>query len=221
MPSRARSSLDRNADDIRNLIGLHGLVGGVGRGRRHGLEVLNKSAIILITAFWEAYCEDIAAEGLAHIVKHGRSANALPTELKRQLAKELKAAPHELEVWKIADRGWKKYLEGRLGELQTRRNRNLNTPRSDQIDELFLLALGINQISNSWHWRGMSASNAAKKLNQFVTLRGEIAHRGRGLKPVKLAQVKEYYRLVSRLAAKTGGQVQKHMRAITNKPLWT
>ena len=38
------------------------------RGRRYHLEVLNKSAIVLVTSFWEAYCEDIAAEGLAHIV---------------------------------------------------------------------------------------------------------------------------------------------------------
>lgn len=39
---------------------------GTARGRRFDLEVLNKSAIVLITSYWEAYCEDIAAEALDH-----------------------------------------------------------------------------------------------------------------------------------------------------------
>jgi hypothetical protein len=80
VPSRARNSLDENLKDISRLIGLHTMVGGSGPGRRHGLEVLHKSAVVLITAYWESYCEDIAAEGLAHIVKHGKSANVLPKE---------------------------------------------------------------------------------------------------------------------------------------------
>src|SRR5438309_5226988 len=114
MPSGARKSFDRNLGDIKRLVALHSMVGGTGAGRRYGLEVLNKSAIVLITAYWEAYCEDIAAEALAHIVAHARSSDVLPNELKKQLAKELKQAPHELELWKIADRGWKKYLSDRL-----------------------------------------------------------------------------------------------------------
>jgi hypothetical protein len=69
MPSEARKSLDDNLEDIRRLLALHATVGGKGKGRRYGLGVLNKSPVVLITAYWEAYCEDIAAEALAHIVK--------------------------------------------------------------------------------------------------------------------------------------------------------
>jgi hypothetical protein len=75
MASKARSAFDQNAADIQRLLDLHQRVGGDSRGRRYGLEVLNKSAIVLITAFWEAYCEDLAAEGLEHIVKHAKSLN--------------------------------------------------------------------------------------------------------------------------------------------------
>ena len=182
MPSRARNSLDENLKDISRLIGLHTMVGGSGPGRRHGLEVLHKSAVVLITAYWESYYEDIAAEGLAHIVKHGKSANVLPKELKQQLAKDLKAAPHELEVWKIADRGWRTYLGSRLAELRKARNWDFNTPKSDQIDTLFLRALGIKQILRSWKWHGISAAKAGQKLSRYVALRGEIAHRGQGVK---------------------------------------
>jgi hypothetical protein len=126
MPSKARSSLDENLGDIDVLLALHSMTGGDAPGRRYGLEVLNKSAIVLITACWEAYCEDLASEALAHIVKFSKSSDALPDELKRQIAKEIKGAQHELEVWKVADDGWKLYLTSRLGKLTEERNRRLN-----------------------------------------------------------------------------------------------
>ena len=125
----------------------------------------------MVTAYWEAYCEDIAAEAVAHIVKHTKSSSLLPEELKKQLAKELKAAPHELEVWKIADRGWEKYLSDRLEQLKEKRNRELNTPKTAQIDDLFFKALGIKTISASWKWKRMSANQAGAKLDKYVTLR--------------------------------------------------
>ena len=220
MPSRARTSLSENLQDIKRLIDLHTMVGGKGPGRRHGLEVLHKSSIVLMTAYWESYCEDIAAEGLAHIVTHGKSAGALPKELKKQLADDLKKAQNQLELWKIADKGWKTYLQGRLADLRNARNWDFNTPKADQIDKLFLRAIGINQISKTWKWPGMSAANAAKKLGDFVSLRGAIAHRGQALQSVKLSDVKEYRSFIGRLAAKTGGEVNRHVKAITNKPLW-
>ena len=220
MPSRARKSFDENLKDIGRLIGLHALKGGKGPGRRHGLEVLHKSAIVLISAFWEAYCEDIAAKALAHIVKNAKSSDALPNELKKQLAKDLKAAAHELEVWKIADDGWRKYLGSRLEELRQKRNWDLNTPKADELDKLFLRALGIDQISKSWRWRGMSAANAANKLDDYVSLRGAIAHRGQGLKTITLSHVKDYRGFIRRLASKTGGAVNKNAKAITKQSLW-
>ena len=62
MPSEARKAFDANVADVDRLLALHSTAGGAGQGRRYGLEVLNKSAIVLVTAYWEAYCEDIAAE---------------------------------------------------------------------------------------------------------------------------------------------------------------
>jgi hypothetical protein len=167
MPSEARKSLDANLEDIERLLALHQTAGGSGKGRRHGLEVLNKSAIVLTTSYWEAYCEDIAAEALSHIVAYAKAAKDLPNELKKQLAKELKGAPHELEVWKIADRGWKKYLGDRLDQLKAKRNWNFNTPKTDQIDKLFLHAIGIKKISASWKWpKKMTVARATAKLDK-------------------------------------------------------
>lgn len=221
MASAARKAFDKNVKDIERLLELHNQIGGGQKGRRYGLEVLNKSAIVLITAFWEAYCEDVASEGLAHIVKHAKSADALPKELKKQVAAELKKHNHELELWKVADDGWRIYLGDRLEALREARGRKLNTPKTANIDALFLLAVGINKISDSWRWaRKMSAKRASEKLDKFVELRGAIAHRGQHSDSVKKAQVEDYFEFVKSLAAKTGGSVNYHVKTITGKPLW-
>ena len=74
MASQARAAFDKNAADIERLLEIHADLGGDQRGRRFRLEVLNKSAVVLITAFWEAYCEDLAAEALDHLIQHSKTA---------------------------------------------------------------------------------------------------------------------------------------------------
>lgn len=186
------------------------------------MEVLNKSAIVLITSYWEAYCEDIAAEGLQHIVDHAPDAADLPKDLRKQIAKELERDLNDLAVWEIADDGWRDYLRKRLAALQEERNRKLNTPKASNIDDLFMKALGITKISDSWRWATkMTVARARNKLDKFVTLRGAIAHRGADSKSVRKAQVTDFFDFVQKLASKTGGKVNRHVRLITGKPLWT
>lgn len=221
MPSNARKAFDENVQDVERLMDLHKQKGGSLRGRRFGLEVLNKSAIVLITSFWEAYCEDIAAESLAHIVKYATSAKLLPKELKKQIAKELKANLNELAIWSVADNGWKSVLEKRLIKLKEERNKNLNTPKSVKVDDLFMTALGISKISGSWRLSSrMAPEQARNKLDKYVTLRGSIAHRGVASKSVKKVDVEDYYSLIKKIAAKTGGKVNAHTRSITGRYLW-
>ena len=180
MASKARSSFDKNAEDVQKLLDLHKKEGGDTPGRRYGLEVLNKSAIVLITAFWEAYCEDIAAEGLEHIVIHAKSSDAIPVELKKVLTKKIKSANNDLELWRIADDGWKQYLKDHLAELKEVRDRKLNTPKTQQIDDLFKSALGIEKMSGSWSWaKKMTSARATDKLDKFVSLRERLLIAGK------------------------------------------
>ena len=221
MPSKARTAFDENLKDIGILMELHQQESGTSRGRRYDLEVLNKSAIVLITSYWEAYCEDIAAEALAHIIKYSKSADALPKELKKVIAKELESDKNDLAIWKIADRKWKNYLQSRLEKLQEARNRKLNTPRADNIDQLFESAIGISKISSSWNWATkMTVARSRTKLEKFVTLRGSIAHRGKSSESVKKAEVQDYLGFIKQLAAKTGGRVNSNVKIVTGKPLW-
>jgi hypothetical protein len=220
MSSKAWAAFKENAEDVTRLLQIHADVGGDAKGRRFGLEVLNKSAIVLITAIWEAYCEDIAAEALAHIVAHAKSSATLPKEFKKRLAAEIRADKNELAMWNLADQGWRAQAQGRLAAMMQDRNRKLNTPRADQINELFASAIGLPDVSDAWHWKKMSAANARVKLDKYVTLRGAIAHRGASASTVKKAQVTDYFQLVRKIASWTGGRVNSHVFDVTGKRLW-
>jgi hypothetical protein len=221
MTSKARQSFDANVQDVERLLQIHSQNGGTGKGRRYGLEVLNKSAIVLITAFWEAFCEDLAAEGLEHLVREASSADALPIALKKQIAKELKEKINQISVWEISDDKWRGYLIRRLADLQIQRNLNLNTPKSAQLDELFENAVGIERISGAWTLSTKTSPiQARKKLDDFVTLRGNVAHRGVHGDGVKRKDVVDYFKLVRSLADKTGEKVNSHVEEITGKRLF-
>jgi hypothetical protein len=220
MASRARKAFDKNCQDIERLLEIHTDLGGDKRGRRRRLEVLNKSAVILLCAYWEAYCEDIAAEGLAHLVQHARDADSLPKELRKKVAADLKAEKNDLAVWDLSGDRWRKVLTDRLARLQEERNRRLNTPRSDRIDELFENALGISRISTDWRWPRLPAEKSRRKLDEFVTLRGDIAHRGTAATSVKKRQVEEAVEHLRRLVGRTGRRVNLTVTSATGKKLW-
>lgn len=96
-----------------------------------------------------------------------------------------------------------------------------DTPKTVQIDELFLKALGIPRMSDNWRWKPtMTADRARTKLDKYVTLRGAIAHRGTDLESVKKAQVKDYFEFIRRLAEKTGSAVGSLARRMTGKSPW-
>ncbi|MFD4357231.1 HEPN domain-containing protein [Nocardia sp. NPDC058518] len=220
MASKARLAFDKNCEDVDRLLEVHVSLTGTAPGRRRQVEVLNKAGVVLITAFWEAYCEDIAAEGARHLVKHAKSANDLPEHLKKLVAKELSDQKHDLAAWQLADNGWRTFIEARLASIEAERNRRLNTPKTSQIDELFARSLGIEQMSKSWAWPRNPATKTAAKLDAFVTLRGSVAHRGTAAGGVKKKDVVDYYTLVKKLVSLTGGKVNGSVRKSTGKPLW-
>lgn len=220
MPSKARTAFDENVQDINKLLQLHAAEGGDQPGRRYGLEVLNKSAIVLITSFWESYCEDLAEEALEMIVQHAPNADALPKEIKKVIAKALKDDKNELAIWGIADTKWKDVLRTNFASLKAERNKTFATPKSFNVNELFESAVGLSSLSSNWRWEKMTPPQAAKKLNDFVSKRGDIAHRGSSTTTVKKSEVVAYLNHVKKLAAKTGGAVKKHVKMITGQDLW-
>jgi hypothetical protein len=67
----------------------------------------------------------------------------------------------------------------------------------------------------------MAVTGAAGKLDRYVTMRGDIAHRGKGTVTVKKHQVEDYFDFIKNLATKTGGAVNSYVEQITRRPLWS
>lgn len=104
LPSVAWIKFNENAVDVRRLIKIHATAGGYPQE----VEVLNKSAVVLIAAVWEAFCEDLAAEARKHLVAHIPRATALPDEVKRPIATHIEnKEKNEPAIWDLADDGWK------------------------------------------------------------------------------------------------------------------
>lgn len=221
MPSNARNSFDENLKDVEKLMALHAPENGTSAGRIQNLEILNKSAIVLITSYWEAYCEDIAAEALEHIVMNTASASGLPVEIKKLVSKEIRNSLNELEAWSLSDDGWRTFLRSRLDILKEARDRKLNTPKCGNIDSLFLSAIGLKNATGGWNWsEKLTPLEAKEKLDKYISLRGEIAHRGNSETSVTKKKVDDYLIFVRRAAAKTGGAVNKHVKAVTGSGLF-
>jgi hypothetical protein len=212
MPTTARTRFEANASDVKHLLDIHELLGGTDPGRRSDqLQVLNKSGIVLVCAIWEAYCEDLAAEALDFLVRHVSGPDKLPKSLRKRVAKELESDVNRLAVWKLAGSGWQPLLLQRLTDLQDERNRGLNTPKADNIQELFDEALGLADVSATWYWGGMARERARGKLDEYVTLRGDIAHRGTAHR-VQRDKVHDFLNHVERLVAKTDTKVNDFLR---------
>lgn len=136
------------------------------------------------------------------------------------MAKELKDDKNELAIWEIADTGWKDVLRLRLKRMQESRARKLNTPKSEQIKLLFHDVLGIDDITEVWYWPKMSSTHAANKLDAFISMRGEIAHRGAVERAVSKQTVVDFLNHVQRLVRKTGKSVNKSVEDATGEALF-
>ncbi|SEO07220.1 HEPN domain-containing protein [Palleronia pelagia] len=218
--SQAFRQFGKNESDIKRLLDLHRKEGGKGPGRRRGLEVLNKSAIVLITAFWEAYCEDVLSEALLYLTEHASNASLLPRDIRNRVATELKREENHQAVWSLSGDGWRTHLLERFDLMKEQRARKLNTPKATQIDDLFLTGLGLKNISESWLIApGKDANWSREKLDKFVSLRGAIAHRGVDGDSVTKKLVDEYFSVIRRLVAKTDDAVKEHIeKALASNP---
>lgn len=220
MTSGAATTFSQRTQDVDRLMEIHTDIGGTDVGRRVGVEVLNRSAIVLITAMWEGYVEDLAAEAVEHLVEHVQAPDGLPVALRRQVAAELKTDSHDLAAWKLAGDGWQAHLKGRLADYAVATARNLNTPMTDRVDGLFRRAVGLPRVSDSWEWHRMTAATARTKLDAIVKLRGDVAHGSGVARPVNKATVTRALNHCQRLVQQTDGAVNADLSTQTGVSLF-
>ncbi|MFO0916094.1 MAG: HEPN domain-containing protein [Pirellulales bacterium] len=220
MASTARQTLGANKADLDRLWELHEQETGKGAGRRFYVEVLNKSVVVLVCASWEAFCEDIAREAIQHIVDDCADWSKLPDELKTLIAQQLRDDKHDHAPWRLAGDGWKAQLMGNANRFISDTTSRWNTPKSKQVKELFEKTIGISDITADWNWQNSTVKQSSDKLDEFVALRGEIAHR---LKPVDSVHKKhgtDFFELISRLADKVDASVRTLLHTVTGKNYW-
>jgi len=212
--SKAIRGFESNCKDVERLLEIHVDLTGTAPGRRYGVEVLNKSAIVLICAHWEAYNEDLCDEAVEHLCKRVKNPEKLPLELRKTIAARLKEDKHELAAWKLAGVGWKEVLKSNLQHLQQELTAGLNTPKSAHLQGLYEKSLGIKDITDAWKCRGLTRDNARRKIDKFVTLRGSIAHRGGATSPVTKDHCNDFLKLVRGIVSRVDAHVKKHVQSV-------
>ncbi|MFD9864463.1 HEPN domain-containing protein [Streptomyces alboflavus] len=207
-----RSLLDDALPDIQRLIDFHEKETGRARGRRRPeIQVVSRSAVVLICACWEAFCEDLAAEALCHLADHAPNGAALPNEIKKTLKNSLLDERNELAIWDLADDGWRTALRDRAEMLSRDEDRTLNTPKPTQVQEFFLKNLGLSDITASWRWHKNEPDRTRERLKNFVVLRGSIAHRGSPKGGVLKRDATDGLELIQRLADRSAERVSGHL----------
>lgn len=177
MGSMAKNAFDKNKADINQLWEIHEGFAGAGAGRKRDVEVLNRTAMVFITACWESYVEDLARESFEFMINNVSLARDVPVKVRSLSTKAIFEQKDNTKVWDIADNGWKAILIAHKEVALTKWLGNFNTPKSAQVETLFRELLGINSISSGWHWQRMPNQRAKDKLDEYVTVRGNIAHR--------------------------------------------
>lgn len=210
------SQLLENLAEVDLLLNIHTKLAGSGPGRKRNVEVLNKSAVVLVVACWEAYVEDLASTALKFMIDEAKSYSIFPKSVLDRVGSKYSGQ----NAWALAGDGWKKALRDNFSEVLAKTTGTLNTPRAPQVDELFAKTVGLPGLSACWSWPGRPQSGAVKALDELITLRGSIAHRVQHSKSVHKSTVTAAVELVSRLAAKSTNSVRQHVHATTGKFPW-
>jgi len=220
MPSKAKIKFVMNTYDLERLFTIHIDVSGEGTGRRHGVEVLNKSAMVLITACLEAYVEDVAQEAFGFLIKKCDDPNKIPNRVKATAIAPLKDVNDPTKLWKIAGSGWKKILRDNKARCLNRFVEHFNTPKPENTDALLHDVLGLRNVTSNWRWQGMSVRSAKKKLTDYIDIRHAIAHRTKHMNSVTKSMAENYLQFVERIVNIIDACVFEHIKNITGKPPW-
>jgi hypothetical protein len=210
------ADLNENMGDVERLLEIHQDQAGPKPGRKYEVEPLNKSGVVLVHACWEAFVEDCASAAFDGLMATFTLPADAPEHLRRSIAERLKADKNQLSPWRLAGDGWRK----ELAALRDRRIRELNTPSAKNVDTLYKDLLGITSISSHWRWHRKSAPELSHQLDEFIRMRGGIAHRSAASRNVHKSDVLTFADMVRRIAGITSNRVRAHLHGVTGTYPW-
>jgi hypothetical protein len=167
MPSQALRKLRKNIIDARRLEQSHGILSGGDPGKK-GLSHITRSGILILCACWEEYAESALIESARYMAAKTTDPNHLPLPVRKKISLEVKEALHELKPLELAGDGWRSVYDAFCCNAAGK----LNTPKSENLKTLYKNFLGVEDITVMW-------SCSENDIDNFVTLRGSIAHKGR------------------------------------------
>ena len=210
MPSPFPVHIERLTDhfrDVRALVRIHELTAGSGPGYKHNVEVLNKSAIVLIVACWEAYVEDLAFCAFDRLLSEISDPKKWPKNVFMLATKEIAKSGAPTRLLELTGDGWVSLLKRHRDLLIN----NLHTPSPKAVDDLFNNLIGLPTLSSAWKWQRRSDESAKKKLLSLLDLRHSIVHKSVAPQKVFKWNVVESIDLINRLALTSSNKVNEYL----------
>lgn len=218
--STARSTFVGNSKDVQAFYSLHQhFVKTATHGVKKKAYVLDKSMYVLVASLWEAYCEDVVAEGLDLLVEYVASWRSLPPALARAIAKEIRRADVVLAPWELADDGWRQYIRDRQEALAYERNYSFAGSKSASVERFFNESLGLPGIRDVWcreEWAAIS-----QDLDYHLEQRNTLVHRITPGPTVRKKDVKDFYNIICCLVRRTDHAVGEMLVSTTGSSRWT
>src|ERR1700692_2663858 len=94
-------NLIANVREVNRLLEIHSQITTPGPGHKHAVQVLHKSAIVLLIACWEAFVEDLAAKALEAMIHGAPDHSVFPPDVLERVANK----HHGMKAWDLAGTG--------------------------------------------------------------------------------------------------------------------
>ena len=215
-PAPHLKELIDNLTETESLLDIHRKVAGNGPGRKYGVEVLNKSALVLLVACWEAYVEDTVSAALDFMITNCIDHKVFP----KNVLERVGSTKQGLKSWDLAGDGWKTELRANMTAILAKTTGLLNTPRAGQVDELFFKVIGLPNLSSTWKWNNVTSTQITNRLSDLIATRGAIAHRVKHSDKVYKKTVIEAAHLIGRLSARTNNETRTHVHRLIGTYPW-
>ena len=135
----------------------------------------------MLCAAWELYIEEITVEIANKLISNADSPSGLPQPVQKNLSKYVREHNHDLKPLELAGAGWERVYSSLVQEVVGK----LNTPKAGPIDQMSSALVGWKEPSQAWVL-------GRAFINEFVSIRGDIAHRGSDANYVRIGALREY-----------------------------
>lgn len=210
-----------NLDKVQELLAIHEKIAGTTKGRKSGVETLNKSCIVLLTACWETFIEELAGNAFDYLLKNAKTHSIIPFNVLTKASNDLKNDKDNRKIWELADTGWKTVLSKYKNQIINKELDYFHVPRPENINDLYEKLLGINTITKYWKWKRMNNNSVIKTLNDFIDLRGEIAHKLKSSRSILKKDVLYYTKFINCCGVILHNATTMHLEKTTGKSPWT